>query len=148
MRLHPIDKVRFYNGEISPDKPEGYIKPRAWVIIPDFLTNSADFGDRYKNIIRHMRYDFAFNPIEHIIYKDTNGIDEEKDIPPVNAPDDSDPFTRNGIVNFFHTLEKEEMIAAFNEEVSNVINECRKNGNDFTPFYKLWRSVEPEGTKV
>ncbi|MFW6120837.1 MAG: DEAD/DEAH box helicase [Petrotogales bacterium] len=133
MRLHPIDKARFYKGEISLENMDDYIKPYAWIIIPDFLQNSADFGERYKIIVRNMKYHYGFNPTEHIIYDDRFGIDDPDAIQPVNESNSSNPFDHIGMVNYEHELESIELNSEIEQTVETLIQRVHESGNhDFS----------------
>lgn len=141
MRLHLEDRIRFYNGDISPDEPEKYIKPKAWVIIPDFLQNSKDFRSRYETIINQMKYEYGFSPTEHILYDDHNGICDAEVIDPVNTPDDAKIFTRVGMVEYVHELENQERDRRINDYANFLTQEALEAGdNDFSAVKEYLRS--------
>lgn len=142
MRLHPMDKARFYNNEINPENMDDYIKPHAWVIIPDFLQNSADFGERYKTIVRNMKYHYGFCPTEHVIYGDHFGIDEPEGIQPVNGPDPSNIFDHVGMIEYEHELENMKVDAEIEREVESLMQQVRDSGtNDFSILTRYLDSI-------
>jgi len=142
MRLHPMDKSRFYKGEINPNDVSKYIKPYAWVIIPDFLQNSPDFEDRYKQIVRNMKYHYGFKPSEMVLYGNKFGLNTGTNIQTVNQPNSGNIFTQVGMVNYEHELESLKDDDNITHRVIEITNQIKESGtDDFTPLVKYLESL-------
>lgn len=101
-RLHPEDRQRFYNGEISPTDRTKWIKPHSWVIIPSFLECSEGGEDRIKNIVMLLRNDYGFIPTSETLIDNVNGLDDDPPIDTVNEIKKERVHLKSGLDDFIH----------------------------------------------
>ncbi len=62
-RLHPIDRMRMYSGEIKPYS-DRMIKPFVSVIVPMYLSHSQDFDEKAEKLLKLLRDDMGYLPSE------------------------------------------------------------------------------------
>lgn len=71
-RLHIDDRERINDGELKPDDLSSFIKPAAWVILPEYGHYGEDLTTSMKDMILELR-SYGFNPSEHIFVKEDKG---------------------------------------------------------------------------
>lgn len=124
-RLHPLDRERFYKGEISTSDRTKWIKPLSWVIIPTFLENSEGFSGRFREIIQKLKNDFGYIPQQHTVIDNVRGLEEDEPIDTVNEIEKNRRHEESGLEEFEHQYENMGMLEKiiFNEEYET---ECKK----------------------
>ena len=92
-RLHPLDRKRFYAGEIEALSGSvhvnmdtcKWIKPFTWVIIPSYMVDTDGMESRFTNMIKQLRSEYGFIPQQHTVIDYQKGLSPEDDIDVVNA---------------------------------------------------------------
>jgi len=107
-RLHPIDRKRFYRGEIDvSSRNEGkWIKPYSWVIIPSYMVDAEGMEGRFRFIIDRMRSEFGYIPQQHTEIDNVTSDDKNADIDTVNDKKKCKRGKKSGIDAFEHEFEK------------------------------------------
>ncbi|MFA7218898.1 MAG: DEAD/DEAH box helicase family protein [Synergistaceae bacterium] len=106
-RLHPEDRKRFYNEEISPnDRTIGWIKPYAWVIIPSYMIDSEGIEARFRFIIDRVRREYGYIPQQHTVIDNVEGLSDEDEIDTVNKITKKKKQVKSHIEEFKHEYEK------------------------------------------
>jgi len=107
VRIHPVDRSRIENKELSPKDRNNYIKPHAHVILPCCFQDKEDFIEKYANIIEAFRSDYEF--------KSGEIVSNERQSPnPVDTDEDGQPpevvvIAKDAIDDFYHLREEESM---------------------------------------
>jgi hypothetical protein len=124
-RLHPLDRERFYKGEISTSDRTKWIKPLSWVIIPTFLENSEGFAGRFREIIQKLKSDFGYIPQQHTVIDNVRGLEEDEPIDTVNEIEKNRRHEESGLEEFEHQYENMGILEKiiFDEEYET---ECKK----------------------
>jgi superfamily II DNA or RNA helicase len=104
-RLHPEDRKKIYADEIDVSDRTKWIKPRSWVIIPEFLENSEGFSERLREIIHHLRNDYGYIPRQDTFIDNVRGLEEDEPIDTVNEKDKNRPHSDSGLREFEHEFE-------------------------------------------
>jgi len=105
-RLHPNDRLAFYNGEITPsDRTKGWIKRSAWVIIPSYMQDTEGMEWRIKDIADKLRNEFGWVPTDKDVLEVKNGVDDPKNIQTVNDVTKSNRSHKSAIDFFVHEFE-------------------------------------------
>jgi len=104
-RLYDVDRIKFYNNEISPNDFSKYIKRYAWVIVPEITTESTDYISRYQRIVDLMYSYFGFDHTK-VFIEHQNGLVDP--VGPLNLNDLSDKTRQlhSDINKFVHTIEE------------------------------------------
>jgi superfamily II DNA or RNA helicase len=105
-RLHAIDRKRLYEGEISPNNKENWIKPYSWVIIPSYMIESEGLEGRFRFIIDRLRREFGYIPQQHTVIDNKRGLDDETVIDTVNDMNKKKKQIKSGVNAFQHEFEK------------------------------------------
>jgi hypothetical protein len=125
-RLHPEDRKALESGEMKPDELKKFMKPYAWIIIPDIISENDDNRDYYGNLVLEMR-DYGFNPNEDIITTDdTNGLQKIEGPEGLNNLKKKSP--KIGVyIEQVESKYEDERIAALNPEewLDKVINDIK-----------------------
>jgi hypothetical protein len=130
-RLHPEDRKRFYDKEINPYMVDKYIKPCSWIIIPEFLSNSEGFSDRFKGIIRKLRSEYGITK-EQVLITNDRGLADDEEIDTDNELEKVKRHSKSGINDFDHEFEEMtpiEKVIKFEEVMGRenaVADELRK----------------------
>ena len=113
-RLHPVDRRRFYAGEIDPfDRSVSvngnigkWIKPFSWVIIPSYMVDTEGMEKRFTNIVKRLREEFGYIPRQHTVISNQKGLSDEEEIEAVNEKLKSKKRQKSGVNGFEHEFEK------------------------------------------
>ena len=105
-RLHPQDRLNFYAGKISPDDYSEYIKPYAWIVIPEYLQYSNGFSGRFQEIVHLLRTNYKFIPEETVHIDNVEGLDDEEEPDTVNDKTKNKKHNNSGVDEFWHEFEK------------------------------------------
>ena len=82
-RLEGHDRAEFYQGTLTPAESQRYIKPFAWVIIPQFQTGSEDYAARYESLLKVLISEYGLDP-ELVVATDMRGIDDKSKLDPIS----------------------------------------------------------------
>lgn len=83
-RLDYYDRERLERNEISPNDLNEFIKPYAWVIIPDIIHENEDNKEHFGRLIAEMR-SYGFNPSEDVVVTDEiNGLQKVEGVEGLN----------------------------------------------------------------
>jgi len=87
MRLHPIDRQRFYAGEIdtsvlslppgSDERHNSMVKPYAWVMLPTYDEDKRDGRSRIVKIARQIRDEYSYTPFGMGVNSAADGRNEQ-----------------------------------------------------------------------
>jgi superfamily II DNA or RNA helicase len=116
-RLHPEDRRRFYNGEITVADYSKWIKRCAWIIIPTFLENADGFEDRFRGYVIKLRDEYGFVPQQQIIVDNVAGLQDEEPIDVVNDRIKNRVHRDAGQIEFDHEFEKLSIVEKIMLEV-------------------------------
>lgn len=128
-RLHSIDRMRLYNGEIEANNKEDFIKPFSWIIVPSFLTSSEQYESRFQEIVKRLRDEFGYIPSQ-ITHLDSNGgLEEDEEIDPINTPHKGKCKKKNKPIEFKHDFENLDWATRIkaNEMVNDKVNDIIKD---------------------
>lgn len=104
-RLHPDDRKRLYNGEITVEDKSKWIKPYSWIILPNFLEDSTVFFQRYHDIVVDLRENYGFKASSDVVIDCDGGLHNPPEIPPVNEVEGEHNNGKSGLNDFKHDLE-------------------------------------------
>ena len=134
-RLHKTDRIKLYRGDIKVGEMHKYIKPYSWIIIPEFLTDSAGFASRFKDIIEKLKNEYGFIPRQNTLIDNVTGISRDEEIDADNDKLKKKKHTKSGIDTFDHNFTQRSAIEqiifddevdhakqAINDELTNLIN--------------------------
>jgi superfamily II DNA or RNA helicase len=142
-RLHKTDRATFYSGKIKVGEVGKWIKPYSWIIIPEFLTDSAGFAARFSDIIHKLRTEYGFIPSQNCVIDNVKGLSDEAEIDVDNLIDKRRKHTTSGITEFTHDFEEmsamEQII--FDDKVDVEVQKAKEE------LRKLIEAVEPEVVK-
>jgi superfamily II DNA or RNA helicase len=126
-RLHPIDRKKFYAGEITVEmrKTGGWIKPFSWIIIPSYMVESEGLEGRFRVIVNKLRAEFGFIPQQHTVIDNVRGLDDEEVIDTVNDMSKKKKNKKSGVDTFQHEFEKMSAIERIikEDEITDKKNE-------------------------
>lgn len=106
-RLNSIDRKNLYDGTMTPDQRDYYVKPFAYVIIPDLTIGCEDYKDKYKGILYELCDEFGIEG-EYIQVNQTCGLDDESDLDPEDLSDKGrKQITRAEIEQFYNEIKYE-----------------------------------------
>ena len=105
-RLHPVDRLKVYNKEITTMDYSKWIKPSCWIIVPQFLENSDGFADRFRKMIETLRNEYGFIPRQDTLIDNVSGIDDDVIIDTVNNKIKNRPHLNSGLTDFEHEFEQ------------------------------------------
>ena len=129
-RLHPIDRKRFYNGEIQVGDGK-WIKPFSWIIIPSFVEMGEGFMGRFRDIVNELRSSYSFMPTERITIDNVNGMDDEEEMEYANDKTKKKKHSNSGLDEFIHEFEKNKLDAVeqflYEEEVNEISDNYLKD---------------------
>jgi hypothetical protein len=103
-RLHPIDRMKLYAKEISPNDLDDFVKPYSWVIIPTYGDLGEDLKEQIEETIYALR-DYGFNAAEDIVIKENKGRTIPVPIGGVNNPDTRVKALFDVVIKIEHTIE-------------------------------------------
>jgi len=134
-RLHPLDRKRFYAGEIEALSGSTHvnmdtckwIKPFTWVIIPSYMVDTDGMESRFTNMIKQLRSEYGFIPQQHTVIDNQKGLSDEDEIDVVNAKLKAKKQQNSGIDGFDHEFEKVSAIEKiiFDMEVDEKVLSIR-----------------------
>lgn len=104
-RLHKMDRIRLYNGELKVGDLAKYIKPYSWIIIPEFLSGSEGFADRFRGIVNRLRDEYGFIPKQNVLIDNVVGYTPDPEIDDDNWVDKKKSHSKSGIDTFEHEFE-------------------------------------------
>lgn len=106
IRLDPKDRESLKNGTITVESTKGWLKPYAWIIIPDMIPFNRDAMRRFEKIIKdvseHCNYDMT---IKDVYIPDLPDSDEYPDPNNKNLEPDKKESSKD-IIDLFGELEK------------------------------------------
>jgi hypothetical protein len=121
-RLHPIDRMRFRNGEISVGG-EGWIKPNCAVIIPYWDGKTGMVKNILADVIRKLRGEFGWSPnLVLSVGDDLGKSDGLNDLEGLNELEKKERKWKliGEIQHDIEELEKAEMDAEEKERINNM----------------------------
>jgi len=83
-RLQKDDRIDLYNGTLKPGLKAKYIKPYAWVYIPDISIGSADYVQEYKDLLETLIDEYGLDP-EFIDVIKLRGISDVSALDPMSG---------------------------------------------------------------
>lgn len=103
-RLHHLDRIRFYNGEIGTADADAtnYIKPSAEIIIPTVLVNTRDTAAQYVRLWQSLYG--SFGEREHVVFSSYQGIDIGSSLTDLSNVDRQFQISDSGIDTFLHRI--------------------------------------------
>lgn len=108
-RLDYYDRERLEKGEITANDLGEFVKPYAWVIIPNIIHENEDNKDHFSNLINEMR-SYGFNPSEDILVTDDiNGLQKVEGVEGLNELRKKAPKIGDLIHNIQSKYEEEEL---------------------------------------
>jgi superfamily II DNA or RNA helicase len=116
-RLHPEDRKKIYADEIDVSDRTKWIKPRSWVIIPEFLESSEGFSDRLRGIIHLLRNDYGYIPRQDTFIDNVRGLEEDEPIDKDNKKDKNSPHADSGLREFDHEFETPTEAVSLTEKI-------------------------------
>jgi len=113
-RLHPLDRARYYAGEIEPLNSSSnvdmdtceWIKPFTWLIIPSYMIDTDGMESRFTKMIKQLRSEYGYIPQQHTVINNGKGLSDEDDIDVVNIKSKAKKQQDSGIDGFDHEFEK------------------------------------------
>lgn len=109
-RLHPIDRSKFYNGEISPKDRSKWIKPVSWIIIPSYMIDAEGLENRFKTIIERLREKYGYIPQQHTVLDNVRGLSDEPPIDVVNDLTKKKQWFKSGVKSLTHEFDKMNLV--------------------------------------
>lgn len=127
-RLHKMDRERLYSGEVKVGEIGKYVKPYSWIIIPEFLSGSEGFSDRFRSIVEKLRNEYGFMPKQNTVIDNCVGLSDDPPIGTVNEKDKRKKHTKSGIDTFDHEFDKMSAIEKiiFDDEVDSKMDKIRE----------------------
>jgi len=127
-RLHKLDRQRLYSGELNVGDTSKYIKPYSWIIIPEFLSGSEGFADRFRCIIEKLRNEYGFIPKQNTIIDNAVGLSDDENIDVDNWINKKKKHTNSGVDTFDHEFESMSAIERiiFDDEVEIKMEKIRE----------------------
>jgi superfamily II DNA or RNA helicase len=136
-RLHPVDRKRFYEGEIAPsDRLNGWIKPYAWVIIPSYMIDAEGIEARFRFIVDRLRREYGYIPQQHTVIDNVEGLSDEEEIDTVNKINKKKKQLKSHVEELEHEYEKVSLMEKIimedkiSEEQQEVWDELKTLGLD------------------
>ena len=133
-RLHPIDRVKIYSGEIDPSELHKMIKPYAYIIVPEYGEFGQDIRDNIKQMIDQLR-DYGFNPKEDVIIKELHGSNIPKPLDTINVLDTRARRFGTFVGEIVHELESEEQANKFHLQQEKETNDWYQTLLDHDKLY-------------
>lgn len=106
-RLYLKDRINLYNGNISYDKLDWFVKPYAWIIVPVYGKIGEDLRDNIKEIVYGLRT-FGFNAAEDCVIKQNRGKAQPVPMNMLNDLDKRNVKYRDEIMDIVHEVEEKE----------------------------------------
>jgi len=139
-RLCLLDRLSLYNGTLNPCDFVNYVKPYAWVILPDFSVNSSDVTYRCKEIVREMRREFGFSSAEMVITGNRNSATVIEDIDSVNEHERQVRSINHMVHEWIHQFEDGEA-SEHMEDICELVNKLDDN-NKADLFEMLGKKIK------
>lgn len=106
-RLSKLDRKQLYQGVLQPDQRSAFVKPFAYVIIPDLTVGCEDYKERYKSILYELCDDYMLE-WEHVIIDHISGIKDESDLPYADLSGKGrKKITKADIEQFYHEIKED-----------------------------------------
>lgn len=106
-RLSKVDRKLLYQGVMKPDQRACFVKPYAYIVIPDLTIGCEDYKERYKDILYELCDGYGLEA-EFINVDHVSGIDKTSAIENVNLSEKGKrKITKAEIDQFYHEIRED-----------------------------------------
>ena len=130
-RLYLKDRMNLYNGDISYDKLDWFVKPYAWIIVPVYGEIGNDLKDSIREIVYGLRT-FGFNASEDCVIKENKGKATPVPLEMLNDLDTRNVKYRDEIMEIVHEVEEKEEADRISLEDFRMREEIKNESIDKT----------------
>ena len=121
-RLHPIDRELIYGGEVSIEDKAPWVKPNAWVVLPDIFATSPDTVKDTKDLVFALRKEYGFQLRTNVFIQQDRGLFEPDPIKTVN-PQSGEKKENSGLNEFENNFE--DIIDVLERDVASQMRRKR-----------------------
>ncbi|MDP1712909.1 MAG: hypothetical protein Q8K86_10695 [Candidatus Nanopelagicaceae bacterium] len=102
-RLNKTDRAGLYGGTLTTKRRDKFIKPYAYIVVPEVMLNSEDYADRFKDQLWALCEDYGMEP-DTAIFDQMNGISEESALEAINPLRRKPPMSKDAIEKYVHDI--------------------------------------------
>jgi superfamily II DNA or RNA helicase len=130
-RLYSKDRKRLYDGSLTYNELNRFVKAFAWIIVPVYGIIGNDLRTNIQSMIHDLRT-FGFNASEDVVIKESKGKAVPVPLSGLNELDTRGITYRNTIMDIVHDVEAQEIAEKLTLEQFNLSEQIKNESLDQT----------------